>query len=615
MALSLTLLAGAKLYFFVPGSTTARATYTDAALGTPHAHPVVADSGGRFPAIYLDPALEYKCELKTSGGELLESEEKVSAQAGYQLFMLPWQVAVSSRVANISGGIELTRGLMAETLFPRTDQEDTEGVTPEDFARQELDAQRYGFSASNSADDNTTALQLAIDVAENDGGRVILPRGSFNFSGAIDWKSGVSIRGHGPFQTILTCTTTGEHGFSASTTVNGVEMDGFQLVGNNALDASSDGLHIVGDASGGSPKLIMRNLLVKQWGNVGVYIENCFDALVEAVNASSNKSHGMQIIGSFSLGGHKNVAYQNDGHGFFIQRAAGSFFSGTAQENKKNGWLIESARGCFFVTYVEQNGWSTATDIEKAQIRVNQTSGGFARSSGVHIHAFGLGGAGSTSPTMESKYGVYVDNAHRVKISGSLGGHLDSDVRITSNAQQVLCEDIDHITGLTSDTPTLVNDTSTENVVVPVRQHFVSVPDSGTGNVGAGEDDLFTYTLPGGTLWRNGQGIEIQAFGTTAANGNNKRLKVYFGATVVADTGAVAANTDEWNVVVRVYRRGATVQYSIITASKFNGAPITGTTTFTAPAETLSGDITIKCTGEATSNDDIVQRGLVVRGL
>jgi hypothetical protein len=614
MALSITLLAGAKLYFFIPGSTTARATYTDSALSIAHAHPVVADSGGQFPAIYLNPALEYKCTLRSSSGELLDEIEKANPQAGYQLFQLPWQVAVSSRVANIGSGIALTDELIGETFYPRTDAE--AAGPPDNFRYPELDLPRYGFAAGNDADDNTTALQLAVDVAEDGGGgRVIIPRGSFNWSGDVEWKSGVSIRGHGPFQSILTCTTTGVHGFSASTTLNGVEMDGFQLVGNNSADASSDGIRIVGDASGGSPKLILRNLLVKQWGNVGVYVENCFDALIEAVNASSNKSHGFQIIGSFSLGGHKNVAYQNDGHGYLIQRAAGSFFSGTAQENKKNGWVIESARGCLFVTYVEQNGHDTATDTEKAQIRVNQTSGGFARSAGVHIHVFGLGGAGSTSPTMESKYGVYVDNAHRIKISGSLGGHLDSDIRITSNAQHVLCEDVDHITGLTSDTPTPVNDTSTENVVVPVRQQFASVPDNGTGNVGAGEDDLFTYTLPGGTLWRNGQGVEIHAWGTTAANANTKRLRVYFGATVVADTGAVAANADEWTVIVRVYRRGPTVQYAVITASKFNGAPITGTTTFTAPAETLASDITIKCTGEATADNDIVQRGLIVRGL
>jgi hypothetical protein len=180
MALSLTLLAGAKLYFYVPGSTTARATYTDAALGTPHAQPVVADSGGRFPAIYLDPTLEYKCELKTSGGELIESEEKVSAQSGYQLFTLPWQVAVSSRVANISGGIALTRGLMSETLNPRIGAEEATSTTPVDFSykpEHTVEARRYGVMADGVSDDSA-AMQLVFTVAfARKASRIVLPAG------------------------------------------------------------------------------------------------------------------------------------------------------------------------------------------------------------------------------------------------------------------------------------------------------------------------------------------------------------------------------------------------------------------------------------------------------
>lgn len=58
----------AKLYFFETGTTTPADVYSDAALTTLHAHPVVADGNGRFAPIYLDPAVTYKVRLTDSSG-------------------------------------------------------------------------------------------------------------------------------------------------------------------------------------------------------------------------------------------------------------------------------------------------------------------------------------------------------------------------------------------------------------------------------------------------------------------------------------------------------------------------------------------------------------------
>jgi len=57
---------GAKAYFFEAGTTTPRTTYTDAALTTPHTHPVLADGNGRFPAIFLDNG-DYRERVRTAG--------------------------------------------------------------------------------------------------------------------------------------------------------------------------------------------------------------------------------------------------------------------------------------------------------------------------------------------------------------------------------------------------------------------------------------------------------------------------------------------------------------------------------------------------------------------
>ncbi len=58
--------SGAKWFFYDTGTTTPVTTYTDAALTTAHANPVVADSGGEFAPIYFDAGSQYRGILKNS---------------------------------------------------------------------------------------------------------------------------------------------------------------------------------------------------------------------------------------------------------------------------------------------------------------------------------------------------------------------------------------------------------------------------------------------------------------------------------------------------------------------------------------------------------------------
>lgn len=134
------------------------------------------------------------------------------------------------------------------------------------------------------------------------------------------------------------------------------------------------------------------------------------------------------------------------------------------------------------------------------------------------------------------------------------------------------------------------------------------------GNVGAGEDDLISSSLTAATLANSGDCAEITAFGTFAANANLKQVKLKFGATTVFATGAAALNGGSWHISAKVVRTGASTQ---IASATFNGnvTVVTADATYSEPAETLSGAVTIKCTGEATADNDIIQKGLMVRYL
>lgn len=57
---------GAELGFFLTGSNTPAPTYSDYALTIPNTNPVIADSAGRWPSVFLDPNLVYKVVATTS---------------------------------------------------------------------------------------------------------------------------------------------------------------------------------------------------------------------------------------------------------------------------------------------------------------------------------------------------------------------------------------------------------------------------------------------------------------------------------------------------------------------------------------------------------------------
>lgn len=56
----------AKAYFYQTGTTTLQNTFTTDALSGTHVNPIVADAGGKFPAIFLDNTLEYRVVIKSS---------------------------------------------------------------------------------------------------------------------------------------------------------------------------------------------------------------------------------------------------------------------------------------------------------------------------------------------------------------------------------------------------------------------------------------------------------------------------------------------------------------------------------------------------------------------
>lgn len=125
------------------------------------------------------------------------------------------------------------------------------------------------------------------------------------------------------------------------------------------------------------------------------------------------------------------------------------------------------------------------------------------------------------------------------------------------------------------------------------------------GNVGGGNDDLMTYSIPASTLANDGDSIWFEAIFVLSTAANAKTMRMIFGATTLGDVGYGSGVGGNIYVRGRIYRVTATTQRVIMMATDDNLT--VADTTYTTPGETLSGAVTLKGQGTGTSDNDVQQ--------
>lgn len=136
---------------------------------------------------------------------------------------------------------------------------------------------------------------------------------------------------------------------------------------------------------------------------------------------------------------------------------------------------------------------------------------------------------------------------------------------------------------------------------------------AGIGNAADTTDDtLFTYALPANALNVAGKSIGITAWGKTAANGNNKTIKVKFGGTTVLTSGVVTSNNLAWYAYCEVVKTASNAQviFSILQI----GTTISVQTVTTA-TETDTAAINVTVTGASGTTgaaNDVLGNNLTV---
>jgi hypothetical protein len=120
----------------------------------------------------------------------------------------------------------------------------------------------------------------------------------------------------------------------------------------------------------------------------------------------------------------------------------------------------------------------------------------------------------------------------------------------------------------------------------------------------SGETDLLTYTLEKETLKYNKEFLEIKAFGTFAANGNSKTIKIYLGSTEIY-TKTTTQNGGSFCINSTIVRTNSATQ-RIITE-------FTGSNSYTTASEDLTTSLILKFTGNSSSSSDITQNGMLIK--
>lgn len=151
-------------------------------------------------------------------------------------------------------------------------------------------------------------------------------------------------------------------------------------------------------------------------------------------------------------------------------------------------------------------------------------------------------------------------------------------------------------------------------VVTPKIGGLINVNTTAVGNVGTGEDDLMTYTLPASALPGNGQSLRIKAHGTWASNNNTKRLRAYFDSTLLFDTTGQSYNNGTWSLDITIYRTGTDAGKTVAVYRNEDGSVGQSVLVRNAAISSLAWTSAriIKLTGEATANDDVTQQGMTV---
>lgn len=210
---------GGLLFTYKAGTTTKQATYTDSSQSTPLSNPIVLDSTGSVPYLWLDPTLIYKFVLAPPN----DTDPPVSA---YRTVDNIYPDLNTSTPASVIGAI----------LYPQTAEEAAASVTPTNLAYPPGHILRYGANTVPGTTDMTAAFNNAL----LSNGRVYAPAwaGPYLVATQLTLQNGVMLYGDGS-SSIINFSSTSNADFIVGTSISNATVSDLKLVATGVTTANN----------------------------------------------------------------------------------------------------------------------------------------------------------------------------------------------------------------------------------------------------------------------------------------------------------------------------------------------------------------------------------------
>jgi len=307
-------------------------------------------------------------------------------------------------------------------------------------------------------------------------------------------------------------------------------------------------------------------------------------------NASPTAAQNGDGLGALEWAGQTSTSTNNF--------AVGARIRVSATENWSAG-----NNGCQMIFYTSNNA-GTITDRmylkETGTLRIGATAGSYNTTTLLQIGGY-------------SSWNTDVVGAIYTGANGTKGLEIVGTNGQTANLLRIFRDSLtpDLLTlaasGVLSLRAGLNTGTTVARVGGTIHENLTPVSNSSTT-----ETNLMTFSLPANTMGTDNDYLEVVAWGETTAAVSNKTIKMYFGSTVIFNTTALAFGATAWRLEARIVRGSSTSQVTV-TSFSGNTALLTTTAQVAAPGETMSGAITIKCTGQGGASDEVFQEGFIVK--
>ena len=190
------ILSGGKLYSYAAGTTTPQTTYTSASGSTAHTNPIILNSAGRVATgeIWLTEGVAYKFSLYTSANVLIATYDDIPSIN--DLTALNVFVSNLANTSNPALGDALvgfrqsnSSGNLASSVGRTVHQKLQEIVSVKDFG-----------AVGDGINNDTTAIQAAIDYAVTGCSDIFFPSGTYRITDTLILQDTVSLvlRGESP---------------------------------------------------------------------------------------------------------------------------------------------------------------------------------------------------------------------------------------------------------------------------------------------------------------------------------------------------------------------------------------------------------------------------------